>query len=104
MKITIQTVHSPESELIHAFVNEKVEKLFNQNPEIIRADVTLKEGAKKNPINKWCSLYISHSGENQFVKRNSASYEESILLAVEAMEKIFRRMKMKKINQRNDPH
>ncbi|NJO24535.1 MAG: hypothetical protein HC867_00290 [Bacteroidia bacterium] len=68
---------------------------------MIRADVTLKEGAKNNLTNKWCSIYISHPGENEFVKKNSTSYEESILLATEAMEKILRRRKTKLVNQRN---
>ncbi len=102
MKITIQTVHFTETKKLTRFVNSKVSKLFHQSPEMIRVDVSLKEGAKNNPSNKLCSLYISHKGENQFVKKNSASYEESILLAVEAMEKILRRRKTKVINQRND--
>ncbi|MEO6189888.1 MAG: HPF/RaiA family ribosome-associated protein [Saprospiraceae bacterium] len=102
MNITIQTVGFKESNHLTKFVNDKVEKLFHQHPETIRVDITLKEGAKNNPTNQWCSLYLSHSGENQFVKHKSASYEESILLCVETMEKILRRRKTKKVNQRND--
>lgn len=102
MNITIQTVNFKESKKLTIFINSKVGKLFKQNSELIRADVTLKEGAKNNLTNKWCSIYISHPGENLFVKRNSTSYEESILLATEAMEKILRRRKTKMVNQRND--
>ena len=103
MNITIQTVDFKESKKLTALINSKVGKLFKQSPEIIRADVSLKEGATKNPANKWCSIYISHSGENEFVKKSSGSYEESISLAAEAMGKILRRKKTKKVNQRNDP-
>ncbi|MEO6219543.1 MAG: HPF/RaiA family ribosome-associated protein [Ginsengibacter sp.] len=103
MNITIQTVNFKESKKLTTFINSKVGKLFKQSSELIRADVTLKEGAKNNLTNKWCSIYISHPGENLFVKRNSTSYEESILLATEAMEKILRRRKTKMVNQRNDP-
>lgn len=102
MNITIQTVNFKESKKLITFINSKVGKLFKQSPEIIRADVSLKEGAANNLTNKWCSIYISHAGENEFVKKNSTSYEESIILATEAMEKILRRRKTKKVNQRND--
>lgn len=103
MNIKIQTVNFKESKKLTTFINLKVGKLFKQSPEIIRVDVSLKQGAANNLTNKWCTLYISHAGENEFVKKNSSSYEESILLATEAMEKILRRKKTKKVNQRNDP-
>lgn len=103
MNITIQTVHFKETRKLRIFIISKVGKLFKQSPEIIRADVTLKEGAKNNPENKYCTIYISHPGENEFVKRKSTSYPESILLAIEAMEKNLRRRKTKMVNQRNDP-
>ncbi|MEP7254320.1 MAG: HPF/RaiA family ribosome-associated protein [Ferruginibacter sp.] len=104
MNITIQTVNFKESKKLNSFINSKVGKLFKQSPEIIRADVTLKEGAKHNPANKWCSIYISHPGENEYVKRNSTSYEESILLATEAMEKVLRSRKTKMVTLRNHTH
>lgn len=103
MNIKLQTLKFNESEDLRNFVNEKVAKLFKQHPEIIRVDVTLKEGAKNNPTNKWCELYVSLPGENKFTKRCSTTYEESILNAVEVMEKILRRITTKKVNQRNDP-
>ena len=101
MNITIQTVNFKESRHLEKFIHEKVSKLFNQHPETIRVDITLKEGAKNNPTNQWCALYLSHRGENQYVKRRAANYEESIIHAVEAMEKILRRQKTKKTNQHN---
>lgn len=102
MKISIQTVGFKGSSRLNQFVDSKVSKLFKQNPEILRADVTLKAVSSKDVENKWCSLYVSHRGENQYVKRKSSNYEESVLACVEAMEKIFRRLKTKKVNQRND--
>ncbi len=93
MNITLQTIKFKESEELKEFVNEKVGKLFHTYPEAIRVDVTLKESAKNDPSNKWCELYLSHKGDNKIVKRNADSYESSILLSVEAMEKILRRLK-----------
>ncbi|MEP7236525.1 MAG: HPF/RaiA family ribosome-associated protein [Ferruginibacter sp.] len=103
MNITVQTVNFKGSKKLISFINSKVGKLFKQSPEIIRADVSLKEGAINSLINKYCSIYISHTGENEYVKKSSTSYEKSILLATEAMEKILRRKKTKTVNMRNDP-
>ncbi len=103
MNITVQTVNFKGSKRLTGFINSKVGKLFKQSPEIIRADVSLKEGAINSLTNKCCSIYISHAGENEFVKKSSTSYEESILLATESMEKILRRKKTKMVNTRNDP-
>ena len=102
MNITIQTVNFKENKKLSDFIYKKVGKLFHQQPETIRVDITLKEGGSKNLNNKCCSLYLSHKGENRFVKKSSPSYEESILLCVEAMAKNLRRAKTKKVNQRND--
>lgn len=93
MNITLKTLKFDGSEKLQAFVNEKVGKLFKKQTQIIRVDVTLKEGAKNNIENKWCELYVSLPGENKITKKNSKDFEESILLAVEAMEKILRREK-----------
>lgn len=93
MNITLATLKFTETPELNQFVHEKVAKLFQQQPDLIRVDVTLKIGAKNNPANKWCELYVSLPGDNKFTKRSSSSFEESILKAVEVMEKILRRMK-----------
>lgn len=93
MNITLATLKFTESAELKQFVHEKVSKLFHLKPNLIRVDVTLKVGAANNPTNKWCELYVSLPGENKFTKRNSTSFEESTLKAVEVMEKILRRLK-----------
>ena len=94
MKIALQTLKFTESAELKNFVNEKVGKLFHKFPQILRVDVTLKVGAKNNPTNKWCELYVSLPGENRFTKRNSESFEESILKATTTMENILAKNKM----------
>ncbi|NJM80435.1 MAG: HPF/RaiA family ribosome-associated protein [Flavobacterium sp.] len=103
MNTTIQSVGFSATNSLTSFTEKKVEKIFKQYPDAIRIDVSFKIGASKNIENKWCSLYLSHKGENQFVKRKSDSFENSLLQCVEAMEKILRRLTTKKVNQRNDP-
>jgi ribosome hibernation promoting factor len=99
-KIAFQSVQFNPGTQLENFVKEKVSKLFEQDPSIIRADVTLYEGASGNPKNKFCEIQLSVPGENHFVKKNSENYEKSILSVVEALQKILRRQKTKKIIKR----
>jgi ribosome-associated translation inhibitor RaiA len=95
--ITFQSVHFKASPQLEDFVKEKVSKLFDQEGSIIRADVTLFEGAAGNPKNQFCEIQLSVPGENHFVKKNSESYEKSIMSAVVALQKVLRRKKTKRI-------
>ena len=99
-KIVIQSVQFKASRKLEDFVREKVSKLFEQNSFIIRADVTLFEGAAGNPRNQFCEIQLSIPGENHFVKKNSESYEQSITDAVKTLQKIVRRKKTKDISRR----
>jgi ribosome-associated translation inhibitor RaiA len=98
--ISFQSVQFKASLELENFVKEKVSKIFDQDDSIIRADVTLFEGAPGNLRNKFCEIQLSVPGENHFVKKNSENYEKSILAAVEALQKILRRKKTKKIIKR----
>ncbi|MHC1702701.1 MAG: HPF/RaiA family ribosome-associated protein [Tenuifilaceae bacterium] len=95
--ITFQSVHFKASSQLEDFVKEKVSKLFDQEGSIIRADVTLFEGASGNPKNQFCEILLSVPGENHFVKKNSENYEKSIMAAVLALQKVLRRKKTKRI-------
>ena len=99
-KIAFQTVQFKASAQLEEFVKEKVSKLFEQDPSIIRADVTLFEGASGNPKNQFCEIQLSVPGENHFVKKNSENYEKSILETVKTLQKILRRAKTKEIIKR----
>jgi ribosome-associated translation inhibitor RaiA len=99
-KIVFQSVQFKASAQLEEFVKEKVLKLFEQDKSIIRADVTLFEGASGNPKNQFCEIELSVPGQNHFVKKNSESYEKSVLDAVKALQKVIRRQKTKKIARR----
>jgi len=98
-KIVMQSVHFKASAQLEKFVKEKVTKLFEQDSSITRTAVTLFEGASGNPKNQFCEIELSVTGENHFVKKNSESYEKSILASVKTLQKVIRRQK-KVINQR----
>jgi len=99
-KIVLQSVQFKASVQLEEFVKEKVQKLFEQDKSIIRADVTLFEGASGNPKNQFCEIELSVAGQNHFVKKNSESFEKSVLDAVKTLQKVIRRHKTKKIIRR----
>jgi len=96
-RIIFQSIHFKASQQLEEFVKEKVSKLFELEGEIIKAEVTLFEGASGNPKNQFCEIQLSVPGENHFVKKNSENYEKSLLAAVETLQKVLRRKKTKKI-------
>ena len=100
MKIILQSVHFKASPQLEGFVNDKVGKLFRHNSRIVRADVTLHEGADGKPLNKYCEIRLLVRANDYFARKNSSSYEESVLNTVESLRKIIRRAKMKKIGRR----
>ena len=104
MNIRIQSVHFKASKQLEDFINDKVAKLSHQKAEIIRADVTLYEGASGNPQNQFCEIQLSVRGNNHFVKKNTGNYEQSILEAVEALQKVLRRSKTKKLPEEKYMH
>ncbi len=99
-KIVLQSVQFKASIELKEFVKEKVLKLIQQDKSIIRADVTLFEGASGNPKNQFCEIELSVAGQNHFVKKSSESYEKSVLDAVKTLQKVIRRQKAKKIIRR----
>ncbi len=97
-KIIQQSVQFKASAQLKKYVNEKVSRLFEQDATIIRAYVTLFEGASGNPKNQFCEIQLSLPGKNYFVKKNSESYEKSIHESVKVLQNMIRRKKqIKKI-------
>jgi putative sigma-54 modulation protein len=93
MNITFKSIHFKASEELENFVRDKVEKLFQQNERIIRADITLYEDAKGKLKSQFCEITLSLPGENLFTKKNDIKFEQATLAAVEALRKMMRRKK-----------
>lgn len=102
MNITLQTPHFTTTKNITDFVNEKVGKLFSHQTNIIRIDVILKNGNDSIETFRWCEILVLLPGENQFIKKHRKSLKESILSAVEAMERKLRRNREKKVLIKTD--
>jgi ribosome-associated translation inhibitor RaiA len=95
MKINLQSLHFKASSQLKEFVDEKVGKLFHLNEEILSAEVTLIADDIKIKSNKVCEIRLVVPGYDDFVKRDAASFEEAVLDAVEALQKVLRRKKAK---------
>ena len=100
MEIIINSVNFKTGVRLKRFVRGKIGKLFNQSDKIIRADVILREVEKGNPKNKVCQIRLMIPGNDHFVRKCTAVYEESILQAVKVLQKSIRRRKSKVMAKR----
>lgn len=101
MKIIIKSVNFKTGIVLQEFVREKIRKLFNHYKNIIRANVILREGKNRNQNNKLCEIRLIIPGNDLFVKKRSAVYENSVLQAVEVLQKTLNRKKTKVITNRH---
>ena len=89
MNITIQTLHFKADKELETFVRDKVSKLFDQSNKIIRAEISLFEGGSGETNKYYCEIRLVIPGYDHFVKKNSYSYEQSVLDAIDALQTII---------------
>ncbi|MEO8720082.1 MAG: HPF/RaiA family ribosome-associated protein [Ginsengibacter sp.] len=98
MNINLQTLKfKAKPELIN-FVNEKVGKLSRFDDKIISADVTLSVDGANILDNKICDIRLIVPGNDDFVKKNAATFEEAVSNSVDILQKILQRKKGQMIN------
>lgn len=88
MKINLQSLHFKASDQLASFVEEKVSKLSRYDDTIISADVTLTLDGN-SVDNKICDIRLIVPGNDNFVKRNAETFEESIAGCVDTLQKIL---------------
>jgi len=99
MNITIQTVNFKAGAELESFVAEKVSKLFRHNENIIRAEVTLRQGDNGSTDNKLCDIRLMIPGNDHFVSKRTDLYEKSVLESVRTMQRILQSSKPAKMLQ-----
>lgn len=92
MNINIQSIHFKASEQLKAHVEEKVQKLYDLNGKIIRADVTLFEDGN-GPARQICEIKLVVPGNDHIAKKSAATYEQAVLETVDTLQKVLRRSK-----------
>ncbi|HCR55130.1 MAG TPA: RNA polymerase subunit sigma-54 [Cytophagales bacterium] len=93
MQILIKSVHFTARPELEQFTQEKIDGLSKLNGKIVRAHVTLSVEPGSSPDNKSCEILLSIPGEDPYLKKTAATFEEAVAMATTAMEKILRRKK-----------
>jgi ribosomal subunit interface protein len=98
MKINLQTLKFKAKPELVNFVNEKLNKLSRYDDKIISAEVTLSLDSASIPENKICDIRLIVPGNDDFVKKNGATFEEAIQSCVEILQKVLHRKKDQVVN------
>ncbi len=93
MQIIIKSIHFTAGPDLENYVRDKVEDLTKLNNRIVRAHITLSIEAGNNSESKVCEIVLSIPGEDPYLKKMGSSFEEAVNLAVDAMQKVLRRLK-----------
>ena len=93
--IKIQSLHFDASEKLKEFAQKKVSKLEKYSDEIISVDVTLKVTKPESNNNKEASIKLNVKNDELFASKVSETFEESIDLCTEALEKQLLKYKEK---------
>ena len=95
MKINLQSLKFTAKNELKNFVEDKVSKLSRYDDKIISAEVTLTLEEGKIPENKVCEIRLIVPGNDDFVKKSAATFEEAVLNAVVTLQTILQRKKEK---------
>jgi putative sigma-54 modulation protein len=95
MTTNIQSVHFDADRKLIDFVNEKMTKLKTYHDGLINGEVIMRLDKSSNSENKVAEIKILAKGQELFSKKQSASFEESIDLACEALKTQIKKHKEK---------
>lgn len=96
MELRIQSVNFDASEQLKAFAKKKMEKLVRYTDDIIQSEMIMKVIKPDAPNNKEVSVKLNIKNGDSFASKTTGSFEESIDLCIEALEKQILRAKEKK--------
>jgi putative sigma-54 modulation protein len=95
MEIRIQAIHFDASQQLEAFVQKKVSKLEKYLDGILAAEVVLKVVKPESAMNKEVSIKLEVPNQDFFASKTTDTFEESIVEAVDALEKQLLKFKDK---------
>ncbi len=68
----------------------------------MRANVTLFQGSDNNPENNYCEIRLEVPGNDHFVKKSSPVFEQSVVEAVDTLQKMIHKTKDKQASRKHD--
>ena len=95
MKIKVQSIHFDADKKLITYIEQKIQKVTGKFDNVISSDVILKIEKSTRIDNKIAEVKISVPGNDLFVKKQSQSFEESIDLATDALNKQLTKRKEK---------
>lgn len=99
MNIRIQSVHFDATSQLKDFIEKKVNKLEKLSDSIVDSDVVLKVVKPEVANNKEASVKLNIKNGELFANKIADSFEEAIVLCVEAIEKQLKKTKEKAIGK-----
>ncbi len=101
MDINIQSLGFKSSASLETLITEKLAKLEPLNHNIVRANVTLFQDGAGALENNYCEIRLEAPGNDPFVKKHAAGFEQSVSDAVDALQSILRKSKDKLEHQQH---
>ncbi|MCE5174599.1 MAG: ribosome-associated translation inhibitor RaiA [Bacteroidales bacterium] len=95
MEIRIQSIHFDATVALEKFIQKKVAKLEQYYDDILEAEVILKVIKPETVSNKEALVKIKVSGNELFASKISDTFEESVDVSVEALQKQLLKFKEK---------
>ncbi|MBS7313905.1 MAG: ribosome-associated translation inhibitor RaiA [Bacteroidales bacterium] len=96
MKVVLNAVKFTPDEKLQNFVNDKVGKIERLLPEALQADVSLKVDKPETNNNKIAEIRLGVRGKDLFVTKQADSFEEAVMLSIDALKTQIDKFKEKK--------
>ena len=96
MKVLLNAVKFSPDEKFKVFVEEKVGKVERLLPDALQAEVNLKVEKPETNNNKIAEIRIVVRGNDLFVSKQADSFEEAVMLAIDALKTQIDKFKEKK--------
>lgn len=87
MKVIVETPQVKAREELIDFVQEKVGKLEGFSDRLLEARVVLRVDQTSDRVNKVCQIRGVIPGNDLFAEKQAQSFEEAVLLAVDALKR-----------------
>lgn len=96
MKVLLNAVKFSPDEKLKVFVEEKVGKVERLLPDALQAEVNLKVEKPETNNNKIAEIRIVVRRNDLFVSKQADSFEEAVMLAIDALKTQIDKFKEKK--------
>lgn len=100
MKIIIQTTDFKATKKLERFVQKNVQKLEVVNGRILESRVCLKFDNSDTNEDKVCEIKLVIAGNDLFASKQTATFEESIIRAIDALKHQIDHLKTVRENKR----